>query len=154
MVEHPEGAIYGTIAVGALLAAESARGETYGRTVGAVVITLLIYWFARSYSDFAGQRLRVGGRLTFGGLMRTMGAQLSILAGAAIPLVSLLIWWVTGGSLADAVSAAVWTSAGLVLTIELVAGVRAGLSGTHLVLQAALGGLLGLMVILLKVLLH
>jgi hypothetical protein len=154
MGENPEGAVYGTIAVGALLAAESARQETYARTVGAVLVTLLVYWLARSYADYAGRRLRTGGELTAGGLARTMAIQFSILVGAAVPLVTLLIWWVTGGQLTSAVSAAVWTSAAMVLTIELVAGLRAGLEGWRLVAQVSLGAVVGVLLIALKLLLH
>jgi hypothetical protein len=38
-------AVYGTISIGALLAAESVHQETYAATLGAVAITLLIYVF-------------------------------------------------------------------------------------------------------------
>jgi len=55
---NPAGLIYGTIAVAALLAAESARRETYVETVGAVLITLLLYWLAHSYAGFTGERVR------------------------------------------------------------------------------------------------
>ena len=44
MPTNPGRLVYGTIAVGALLAAESARQETYVETVFAVAITLLLYW--------------------------------------------------------------------------------------------------------------
>jgi len=37
-----------------------------------------------------------------------------ILVGAAIPLLALLVWWVAGAKLTDAVSAAIWTAAGMI----------------------------------------
>src|ERR1035441_8833725 len=49
MPTNPGRLVYGTIAVGALLAAESARQETYVETVFAVAITLLLYWLAHSF---------------------------------------------------------------------------------------------------------
>jgi hypothetical protein len=46
---EPRDAIYGAIAVGALLAAETPRRETYAMTVAAAIITLLLHWLAHSY---------------------------------------------------------------------------------------------------------
>ena len=51
----------------ALLAAESARQETYPRTVGAVAITLILYWLAHSYSEFTGERLERGEPFSYSG---------------------------------------------------------------------------------------
>jgi hypothetical protein len=151
---NPASGVYGTIAVGALLAAESARRETYPETVGAVVITLLLYWIAHSYAQFTGHRLRAAEKLTLAGLVRTMAGESWIMLGAAIPLLTLVIWWAAGAQLTAAVSAAIWTSAGMVTIIEVVAGLRADLSGHELVAQASLGVLLGLLVIVLRLLLH
>lgn len=118
ILENPGDAIYGAIAVGALLAAETPRRETYAKTVAAVVITLLLYWLAHSYADLTGERLRSGARLTARGLLATMLRELPIL------LATLLICWIAGTGLSAAVLAAVWTSAGIVLAIELAAGLR------------------------------
>jgi hypothetical protein len=154
MFANPSGAVYGTIAVAALLAAESARHETYLETVSAVVITLILYWLAHSYAEFTGERLRSGERLTASGLAHTMAREVTILFGAAVPLIPLLVWWLTGGQLTGAVTAAVWTSAVTIVVTELLVGLRAELSGRRLVAQAGIGALLGLLVIALKVVLH
>ncbi len=154
VLENPGDAIYGAIAVGALLAAETPRRETYAKTVAAVVITLMLYWLAHSYADLAGERLRSGARLTGHSLLATMLRELPILIGAAIPLATLLICWIAGTGLSAAVLAAVWTSAGIVLAIELAAGLRGHLRGPQLLSQAFLGALLGSLIILLRGLLH
>ena len=73
-------AIYGLVTVGALLAAESTQRETYSATVGAVMITLLIYWFAHSYADFASWRLQENKPIALQDLARTMARQLPILS--------------------------------------------------------------------------
>jgi hypothetical protein len=98
-------AIYGTMMVGALLAAESARRETYLETVGAVLITLLLYWLAHSYSDFASSRIQETESFTLGNLTRRMVHELPILVGAAIPLIALLLAWILGAALTIAVTA-------------------------------------------------
>lgn len=146
--------MYGTIAVGALLAAESARSETYPRTVGAVVITLLVYWLAYSYAELLGQRLKAGFGLTPSGLLRTMLHELPILLGASIPLAAVLICWAVGASLSAGVTAAVWTSAAVILTFECAAAFHARLSGSRLLLQSLAGALLGSLIIVLRALLH
>jgi hypothetical protein len=151
---NPAGAVYGTIAVGALLAAESATRETYAETVGAVVITLVVYWLAHAYAQFTGRRLERGEPLALAALTRSLAHELAILAGAAIPLIPLIGWWIAGGKLADAVTAAIGTSAALIVVIELIAGIRAELSGRELLKQTSFGALLGLLVITLKLVLH
>ncbi|HTU85781.1 MAG TPA: hypothetical protein VMF57_09425 [Solirubrobacteraceae bacterium] len=143
-------AIYGTIIVGSLLAVESAQHGTYLRTVGAVLIALLLYWLAHSYAASASGRLRDGDPLTLEGLVHTMAGELPILAGAALPLLALLLAWATGAQLAAAVTAAIWTSAGTILVIEVVAGMRAEQSGRKFAVQATIGALLGLLIIALR----
>ena len=128
--------------------------EAVAKTVAAVIITLLLYWLAHSYADLAGARLRSGARLTARALLATMLRELPILVGAAIPLGTLLICWVAGTGLSAAVLAAVWTSAGIVLAIELAAGLRGRLRGWQLLSQAFVGALLGSLIILLRGVLH
>lgn len=154
ILRNLEGAVYGTIAVGALLAVESARQETYLKTIAAVVITQLLYWLAHSYSDLAASRLRSGGQLTVSGLARMMVEELPILIGAAIPLLVLLIFWAGGASLTGAINAAIWTSAAIILVIELAAGIRARLAPPQLIVQALAGALLGSLIIALRGILH
>jgi hypothetical protein len=154
MFSNPSRAIYGTITVGALLAAESARAETYLETVGAVVIALVVYWIAHSYSESAARRLQNREALGIRELARSMAHEVSILTGGAIPLVVVLIGWAVGASLNTAVTAAVWSSAATILLIETVAAIRAHLTGRALYIQITLGALLGMMVILLRLILH
>jgi hypothetical protein len=154
MSPSPAGLVYGTIAIGALLAAETARSETYAKSVIAVVITLLLYWLAYSYAEFTGRRLERGEPFAFADLAVAAMKELSVLIGASVPLLVLVIFWASGAALRSAVSAAIWTSAGMILIIELVIGIRAGLRGRELVMQTAFGALLGLLVIALRVVLH
>jgi hypothetical protein len=107
MSVDPRAAVYGTISVGALLAAESAKQETYLATVGAVALTLLLYVLIHSYSDYTGERLTGGEPLKFEGLGQTIVRESWLLVGAGIPLVALLASWVLGASLSTAVTIAV-----------------------------------------------
>jgi hypothetical protein len=154
MRANPAGLIYGTISVAALLAAESARQETYPRTVGAVAITIILYWFAHSYASFTGERLEHHEQFTYKGLLLAATQELTVLLGAAVPFLVLIACWILGASLTGAVAAAVWTSAGIVIAAEVIIGVRAELTGRELLRQSLVGALLGLLVIALRILLH
>jgi hypothetical protein len=147
-------AVYGLITVGALLAAEGTSRESYGDTVAAVAVALAVYWLAHGYAEFTARRLRDGERLTVAGFARTMVQELAILAGATLPLLAVLIAWAAGAGLGTAIEAAVWTAAGSIVVIEVISGLRAELGGRELLIQAAIGASLGLLVIVLRLLLH
>jgi hypothetical protein len=154
MLVDPGGLLYGTIAVGVLLAGETAQRETYAETVGAVAIALVLYWLAHSYVDFTSERFQQTAPLRINQFLRTLASELAILTGAAIPLLTVVISWLFAASLTSAVSAAIWTAAGVIVIIEVVAGVRAGQSGRELAVQTLVGAILGLLVIVLKIVLH
>ena len=128
--------------------------ETYAETVIAVLITLVIYWLAHSYAEFASERLKEREPLRLEVLGRIMVHQVPILFGAAIPLVAVVILWAASASLSTAVTVAVWTSAVVVVLIETLAGIRAKRTGRELVFQTMFGGLLGLLIIVLRLTLH
>lgn len=152
--ERVFGLIYGAIAVGALLAAEDAADTTFAETVGSVVIALVLYWLAHSYALLTSRRLREGEKLTLRGLAEAMISELWIVAGAAEPLIALVVFSLLGAKLASAEMAAIWAAAIMVLAIEVVAGIRAKLTGRELLIQAVLGATLGLLVIALSAILH
>jgi hypothetical protein len=151
---NPAGLIYGTITVAALLAAETARRETYARTVAAVALTLIVYWVAHSYAEFAGERITEGEHVSVAGLLRAARRGLAVLMGAAIPFLVLLGCWAFGASLGAAVSAGIWAAVAIVVLAEVVIGIRTELRGRDLAVQTGVGVLLGLLVVLLRVVLH
>ena len=154
MPDNPAGLVYGTVTVAALLAAESARRETYASTVASVVISLLLYWLAHAYAEYVGHRLEQEEHFTARGLGRTAAHEFAVVLGATVPLAVVLGAWVFGAALATAVSAAIWTAAGLIVALEIVAGVRTQLTGRELVEQTVFGVVLALLVIALRVVLH
>ena len=154
MGANPGKLVYGTILVATLLAAESARQETYATTAGAVVIALLVYWLAASYAQFTGERLESGEPFHYGALLRTVAHEVGVVYGAIGPLAILLVLWAAGAALTTAVSAAIWTAAAMIVATEVLIGIRADLTGRELVRQTAFGVVLGLLVVALRVLLH
>lgn len=154
MPDNAGGLLYGTILVATLLSAESARRETYVKTIAAVLVTLLAYWLTISYSEYAGKRLERGERFAYGAFARTASRELTLFYGGAVPMVVLLVFWAAGAALTTAVGAAIWCAAAAVVGTETVIGIRAELTGRELVRQSAVGALLGLLVIAVRVLLH
>src|SRR6185312_13608302 len=92
------GVVYGVITVGALMAAESGRHESYVDAIGSAVLATLLYWLAHAYADLLGRRLDTGERLSLRTLARTLGHDWAIVRGAAIPELALVIAWVLGAS--------------------------------------------------------
>jgi hypothetical protein len=146
--------VYGTIAVGALLAAETVQRENYAETIGALVLTIVLYWIAHAYASSATRRLREQEHLTAKGFARAMIEQAAILAGAVAPLAMLVVFGVAGAPLGHAVTAGIWTAAATIVAIEVTAAVRAGAEGFELLAQAAIGVVLGVLMIVLKLVLH
>jgi len=154
MPDNPAGLVYGTVTVAALLAAESARRETYAAVIASVVITLILYWLAHAYAEFVGHRLQTQEHFTYRGLMRTAAHEFAVVLGATVPLAVLLGCWAFGTRLDTAVSASIWTAAGAIVAVELVIGIKAELEGRDLIRQTLFGAVLGLLVISLRVVLH
>jgi hypothetical protein len=152
--ENPSGLVYGTIAVGAVLAAESTRRDTFPDTIWATVLILVLYWIAHTYADVTGDRLKTRESLSAGRLWRSLLQEAAIVKGAALPIAVLLVLWATPVTLSTAVTSALWTSAILVAVIEMVAAFRSHLTPAQTALQALFGSLLGAGILLVRVLLH
>lgn len=154
MLRNAGDVVYGTILVATLLSAESARQETYPKTEGAVVVALILYWLTITYAHYAGERLEHEQPFSYSGFSRAALHEVNLLYGSTVPMVLILVFWVAGAGLTTAVSAALWSAVATIVVTEVVIGARAGLRGLALVRQTALGAVLGLLVIVLRVLLH
>lgn len=146
--------VLGLLTVSVLLAAEDANSETYGETVGAVVLALFLYWLTHSYAQFASWRVQEGERLTLRGLAREMWSELQFLTGAAIPVLAVVICWGSGVGLSLAIKVALLVDAALIVLVEVIAGLRANLTRRELVIQTIVGAALGLLVLALRLVLH
>ena len=76
------------LAIGTLIAAEGARGETYADVTEATILALGLYWLAHAYTSHFGTRLE---RTEQSGIQWVIPALLheaAILKGAALPIVA------------------------------------------------------------------
>lgn len=154
MFENPAGLVYGALIAGALLDAETVASASYGETVAGVLAALALVWLAHSYADYVGARLEQRRKLQVKELTHALYEGLSVLIGAAVPVLTLLICWAARAKLGTAVTISIYDSAAVLLVIELVAGVRAHLTGVALLLQTLVGVVLGALIIALKLILH
>jgi hypothetical protein len=152
--ENPSGVVYGIIVIGALLAAESGRHETYLDTIASTLIAAALYWFAHSYASVLGTRLESQQRLSVGTLAHELAHDLAIMRGAALPLLALVLAWITGAALATAVTAALWSTIASLVAFELFAGIRSRASASELVLDVSVGATMGVAILILKIILH
>jgi hypothetical protein len=152
--ENPSGIVYGIIVIGALLAAESGRHETYLDTVASAAIAAALYWFAHAYAAVLGSRLAGHERLSARTLMRALGRDWAIMQGAALPLAALAIGWIAGAAQQTAVTAALWSAIASIVVFELLAGIRARASARELALEGCAGAAMGIAILALKIVLH
>jgi hypothetical protein len=146
--------VYGTIVIGALLAAESPRHDTYLDTLASTVIAAALYWLAHAYANVLGRRLAQHERLTAGGLVRALGRDWAIMRGAALPLLALVLAWAAGARLQTGVTAALWSAVASLIAFELIAGVRSRAEPGELVLEVGVGATMGLAILALRIVLH
>jgi hypothetical protein len=151
---NPAGTIYGLIAIGALLAAESGLHDTYPETVGSAMLALSLYWLAHAYADLLGQRLETRERLTAAALVQNLLHDWAIIRGGALPLFVLLACWAAGAGQETAITVDLWATAGSLLAYELLAGLRARARPAELLLEGCVGAAMGLGVLALRVILH
>jgi hypothetical protein len=118
--------VYGVIVIGALLAGESGRKETYFETFASALIVACLYWLAHAYATVLGRRLTTEELLTPRALMSGLAHDWALMKGAAIPLLTLVIAWATGASQQTAVDAALWSV--IATLVELVVEVGVGVS--------------------------
>jgi hypothetical protein len=151
---NPAGSVYGAIAMGALLAAESGGRESYAELLGSVLVALLLYWFAHSYAELLGRRLETGERLSMAGLSRALIRDWAIVRGTGLPLVTLAVCCVFGVARESAVVAALWATVASLIGFELLAGLRAHVSRGQLLREGCAGLAMGLGIVALRAIVH
>jgi hypothetical protein len=142
------------IVIGALLAAESGRHESYLDTFASAALASTLYWFAHTYAGVLGRRLTHQERLSLGALTRALAHDWALVRGAAVPMLSLVLAWALGAAQVDAVTAALWSAIASLVVLELLAGVRSHATRGGLLVDAAVGLAMGAAILALKIILH
>lgn len=153
-LENPSGVIYGLIVIGALLAAESGRHESYLDTVLSALIASALYWLAHAYSAVLGRRLASDEPLTARALARALAHDWALIRGAAIPLLALVLAGILGAAQETAVSVGLWSAVASLVGLELMAASRSRARPAELVIELSVGLAMGLAIVFLKIVLH
>jgi hypothetical protein len=151
---NPSRVAYGTILIGALLAAESGHHEGYPDAILSALVAGLLFWIVHAYTEALGRRLEFQERLTARGLVQALAHEWAIMRGAAVPVLVLLVAGAAGATVETAVNAAVWSAVAAIFVFELAAGVASGARGRELALDAGIGAALGVTILVLKAMLH
>jgi hypothetical protein len=149
---NPGGVVYGVITVGALLAAEGALHDTYTEAVGSVALAMMLYGLAHAYSDLLGRRLAEKERLRREAPLTVVLNSISVLRGASLPFLTLLVGWALGTPLETTVTASIWIAIASLIGLEVAAGVRSHATAFELGLDAVVGVTMGLLILALKAL--
>lgn len=136
------------------MAAESSLHETHLDTLLSAVIASFGYWLLHSYARVLGRRLIDGTPLRPALLGQALRRERLLLAGAAVPICTLLVAWAAGASRGTAIDDAVWSAVIGIVAFEVFAGVRSQSSAAELAFEVGVGIVLGLAILALRVVLH
>jgi hypothetical protein len=150
--ESTAAGIYGLIVSSAVMAASHAES---GRAVAAaVLVTLVIYWGAERYSRLVAERIHEGRRPTWRQVRQQLIAGWEMVAASAVPLAVLTVCRLLGVGLGPAVSAAMVSSTLLLCLAGWEIGRHDQLTLLERLASAAVAGVFGVVLTLLKTALH
>jgi hypothetical protein len=147
-----EGIITGTVVSAAAIAAAAGHFDET-RLVLAIFGTAFVYWLAHLHARTLGDAVKHR-KHPMSALRESLAETWPILAAAIVPAVILIVVQLVGGTINAAAWIAVSACTGLLTVYSFVAAQRAGLTTTRSVGSAAVGALLGVLVIALKASLH
>jgi len=146
--------VYGLLLVGAILAAEGGRHETYEMTLTATIVAALLAWLAHAYSTLFGRRVEESEHMTFSALLQAMRRDSVLLRGGGVPVVALLVCWGLGVHQETGVTIAVSAVIAAIILLEVIAGLLAQLHWREFVVEVGVGAVYGISIFLLKLLAH
>jgi hypothetical protein len=138
------------VTVGAVIAVESANALPPLRDIAAVVIVILVYWLAHSYSTVMGRLYRSRRTWSWAEVRATLAREAAIMRGAGVPIVVMLLFELFGAPSAMVTWAGLATVLVLLVVFQGAAAQRAGMRGLMMLAQMGIGLSFGLALIGLK----
>jgi hypothetical protein len=153
ITRNPSRAIYGTIVATAVTAASSSHGEPASLVAAAVAVTLVVFWIAHVYSAVLEDRY-AGEPLSAAVVREAAVEELAMVEAGLVSIVILLFG--ASGLIANDLSVTLALASGVAQLViwGMVTARRAGWSWAAAALASTVDGLLGLVIIALKSLLH
>jgi hypothetical protein len=150
--ENTAAGIYGVIVGAAVMA--TTHADSVIQLELAVLVTLVIYWAAERYSRIVAERIIEGRRPSWHEVRQQLTYGWAIVSTSVLPLAVLGVLGLVGVDQSVATLVALLCSTGLLCLAGWAAGRRGQLSPLERVASAATAGAFGLMMILLKAMLH
>jgi hypothetical protein len=147
-----ENVIYGVIVSSAVMA--SVHGDSVRQLAVAVLVTMVIYWAAERYASVMASRIVVGSWIGWRELRRELGSEWELVTASFLPLVVLVSAHLLGASLSTSTLAALVCSTAVLSVAGWRVGSEAQLRPLSRLFAAAGAGAFGLVMIVLKSLLH
>jgi hypothetical protein len=119
-----------------------------------VLVTLLVYWVAEQYAELLGEHTHAGRLPSLPTIRSSLTAAWPMVTSSFVPLISLVVARLLGASAPGAADVALAVTLVLLLTHGHAAGRAAELHGARLVLVTTTAGLLGVVMVVLKVVLQ
>jgi hypothetical protein len=146
--------LYGAIVAGSVLAVSSAHVPESAHVALAASLVTAIYWLAHVYVEAVGNRFRDREHAIHSRLLLSMRESIEVLFGSVPPILVFLLARAFGADVSHAAQIALWFTVVLLIVAGASAAYLAGARGLALVLEAMVAGAFGVLVILLKYLLH
>jgi hypothetical protein len=148
-------AIYGQILVLSVVAAYSEdRSLSTWEVLGAVAGTLFVFWLAHVYSEALAERMEMDRGLRADEVMRHAHDELPLVIAASPVALILLLGGIGVFSHSTAIDVALWAGIASLAAWEFEIGRRSGFGWWKTLLGVAIGCALGLVIVVLKTLIH
>lgn len=150
--ERTSSGIYGIIVGAGVLA--SSHAERAAAVIGAVAVTLLVYWAAERYARLVADRIHAGHKPGWREVGRQLGRGWEMVTASALPVLVLAVLTARGTDLESAIFAALGCSTLLLCVAGWEIGRGADLSVLERLALVVVAGAFGGLMIASKALLH
>jgi hypothetical protein len=147
---HRAANIYGTIITAAVMASAGDHLRTL-TLAAAVVVTLVVYWLAEEYAELLGEQARAGRLPSRPEIRASLSMSWPMVTASLVPVGSLVVARIAGLSASDAADVGLGVAIVLLAAHAFSAGKAAQLKGIQLGAVTLFAGLLGLVMVSLKV---
>ena len=148
-----DGAIFGTITAAAVIAASAAHDATIGSVVSVTIVTVVVFWLAHVYGSVVESHMEEG-RADLNAVGEAMIDELPVLEAPAPSVLVLLLGLIGVFKAETAVLAALWMAVAQLVIWGAAAARRHRRSWRTAAVSGAISGSFGLVIILLKALVH
>ncbi|WP_269858305.1 hypothetical protein [Streptomyces sp. RPT161] len=153
-LDHPVEGIMGTVITAALMAAYSEPPVHLGAVVLGTAVAVVVYWLTHVYAEEVGHGPVEGRAFAKRRLMSTLRKQWALVEASFLPLIVLLVVFALGVRPSRALLVADLAAVLLLVVWGFVTAWRHGIRGLQLFLAGLVAGVLGLVIVVLRALVH